>query len=166
MKYKNNFEKDDVILEIYQKNELNSEQLQFIVENCTSYLNISSSLIKQLMKDNNKGLLEILFKNHLKFFDNEFILNLLKHYKSQTSITNIELSTLINNYKYKLSTELGENFEHYDSSYYLFNACKNGNETAVIFLLEHGANMTIKDKDNRIPLAWACESGNLHLVNI
>ena len=118
------------------------------------------------MKDNNKGLLEILFKNHLKFFDNEFILNLLKHYKSQTSITNIELSTLINNYKYKLSTELGENFEHYDSSYYLFNACKNGNETAVIFLLEHGANMTIKDKDNRIPLAWACESGNLHLVNI
>jgi len=24
--------------------------------------------------------------------------------------------------------------------------------------------MTIKDKDNRIALAWACESGNLHLV--
>jgi len=24
--------------------------------------------------------------------------------------------------------------------------------------------MTIKDKDNRIALAWACESGNFHLV--
>ena len=111
-KYKNNFEKDDVVLEIYQKNELNSERLQFIVENCTTYLNISSSLIKQLMKDNNKGLLEILFKNHLKFFDNEFILNLLNHYKNQTSITNTELSTLIDNDKYKLSSELGEIFDH------------------------------------------------------
>ena len=24
--------------------------------------------------------------------------------------------------------------------------------------------MMIKDKDNRIALSWACESGNLHLV--
>ena len=53
-----------------KKIELNSERLQFIVKNCTKYLNISSSLIKQLMKDNNKELLEILFKNHLNFFDN------------------------------------------------------------------------------------------------
>jgi len=75
-------------------------------------LNISSSLIKQLMKDNNKGLLEILFKNHLNFFDNELILNLLNHYENQMSITNTELSTLINNDKYKLSSELGEIFDH------------------------------------------------------
>ena len=69
----------------------------------------------------------------MKFFDNELILNLLNHYESQTSITNTELFTLINNDKYKLSTELGEYFYHYDSSYYLFNDYKSGNENAVIF---------------------------------
>ena len=99
------------------------------------------------MKDNNKELLEILFKSHLKFFDNEFILYLLKRHKNQMSITDSLLSTLINNDKYKISTILDENFEHYDSSYYLFNACESGNEVAVKFLLEHGADMTVKDKD-------------------
>jgi len=79
---KNNIEKV-MVYEIYNKNKLNSERLQFIIKNCTTYLNISSSLIKKLMKDNNKELLEILFKNHLKFFDNEFILNLLKYYESK-----------------------------------------------------------------------------------
>jgi len=162
-KYKDTVEKD-VVLGIYKKNELNSERLQFIVKNCTKYLNISSSLIKQLMKDNNRKLLEILFKNHLKFFDKEIILNLIIHYGNKIPITDFELYFLINNNKYKLSTELDNNFEHYNSSYYLFNACKSGNETAVKFLLQHGADLTIKDKDNRIALAWACESGNLHLV--
>jgi len=116
------------------------------------------------MKTNNKELLEILFKNHLKFFDNKVILNLLKYYENKTIITDSELSSLINNNKYKISKELGKNFEHYDSSYYLFNACESGNETAVRFLLEHGADMTIRDKDNRIALARTCNSGNLDLV--
>jgi len=43
---KNNIEKD-IVYEMYNKNELNSERLQFILENCTSYLNISS-LIKKI----------------------------------------------------------------------------------------------------------------------
>jgi len=60
---KSNIEKD-IVYEIYKKHELNSERLQFIIENCVTCLNISSSLIKQLMKDNSKELLEILFKNH------------------------------------------------------------------------------------------------------
>jgi len=70
---------NDIVYEMYNINELNSERFQFIIENCTVYLNITSSLIKKLMKDNNKELLEILFKNHLKFFDNKYILNLLKY---------------------------------------------------------------------------------------
>ena len=44
-------------------------------------------------------------------------------------------------------------YDRYDSSYYLFNACESGNEAAVKFLLKHGANLKIKDKDNRIALA-------------
>ena len=67
---------NDIVYEIYNKNELNSDRFQFIIYNCTSYLHISSSFIKKLMKDNNKELLEILFNNHFKFFDNEFILYL------------------------------------------------------------------------------------------
>jgi len=31
-------------------------------------------------------------------------------------------------------------------------------------LLEHGADISITDKDNRIALCKACESGNLELV--
>jgi len=159
-----NIEKD-IVYEMYNKNELSSERFQFIVENCTAYLNISSSLIKKLIKDNNEDLLEILFKNHFKFFDNNFILNLLKYYERKKPVPNSELYTQINDDKYKISTtELNKYFDRYDSSYYLFKACKNGNEGAVKFLLEHGADMTIKDKDNRLALAWACESGNLHLV--
>jgi len=149
---KNDIEKD-IVYEIYNKNELNSERLQFIIENCTEYLNISSSLIKVLMKNNNKELLEILFKNYLKFFSNEFILNLLKYYESKKPMSDFELYPEINNNKYKISTELDENFNYFDSSYYLFNACKSGNEVVVKFLLEHGADLTIKDKDNRIALA-------------
>jgi len=160
---KNNIEKD-IVYEIYNSNELNSERLLYIIENCSSCLDISSYLIKKLMKDNNKELLEILFKNQLKFFDNEFILKLLKDYESKTLVSNSELYTNINNDKYKILTELNEYYNRYDSSYYLFNACKSGNEVAVKFLLKHGADLTIKDKNNRIALARACESGNLHLV--
>ena len=57
----------DIVYEMYIKNKLNSERFQFIIENCTSYINVSSFLIKKLMKDNNKDLLEILFKYHIKF---------------------------------------------------------------------------------------------------
>jgi len=160
---KNNI-KYDIVYEIYNKNELNSERLQFIIETCTAYLNISSSLIKKLMKNNDKELLEILFNSHLKFFDVEFILNLLKYYGNKTPISDTELYSLINNDKYKISTEWNENFNRYHSSYYLFNACKSGNAAAVKFLLEHGADLKIKDKNNSIALASACNSGNLQLV--
>jgi len=116
------------------------------------------------MKDNNKELLEMLFDNYLKCYDNSFIINFLNYYENKIPISNSNLNTLINKDKYKISTKLNEDFTRYDSSYYLFNACKSGNETAVKFLLEHGANITIKDKDNRLALARACESGNLDLV--
>jgi len=43
------------------------------------------------MKDNNKKLLETIFKKHLKFFDNEFIMNLLVHYKNKLPILNQNL---------------------------------------------------------------------------
>jgi len=50
----------------------------------------------------------------------------------------------------------------YDSSYYLFNVCKSGNKAAAKFLLEHGANINIKNLEGeglvplqKIPIAKA-----------
>jgi len=160
--FKNNIE-NDIAYEMYNENKLNCERLQFIINNCTAYFNISFSLINKLMKDNNIELLEILFKNHLKFFDNDFIINILNYYKNKIPISNSDLYNKINNDKYKISTILNRDY-YYDSSSYLFNACESGNEVAVKFLLEHDADIMIKDNKNNITLSKACESGNLHLV--
>jgi len=44
---KNKNEKDiDIVYRMYNNYQLNNERLLFIIENCTSYLNISSCLIK------------------------------------------------------------------------------------------------------------------------
>ena len=51
-KYKDNVE-NDIIFEMHDKNELNLERLQLILENCNAYQKISS-FIKQLMKINNR----------------------------------------------------------------------------------------------------------------
>jgi len=55
--------KKDIIFELYNRNQLNSERLQFALENCALYLNISSDLIKKLMKNNHKELSEIILKH-------------------------------------------------------------------------------------------------------
>jgi len=57
----NNIEKD-IVYEMYDENKLNCERFQFIKNNCIPYLTISSSLIKKIMIDNNKELLEIFLK--------------------------------------------------------------------------------------------------------
>jgi len=74
----NKFNKNgrDIIYELYDKNKLSEKRLKFIVEKCSSFLNISSSLIKRLIKEDNYKLFSIIIEN-LNFFDNEFILNIL-----------------------------------------------------------------------------------------
>ena len=109
----------DIIMDgMFNENKLNSEQLQIIIEMCAPVLNTISPLIKKLMNDNNKEILELLLKNNLKFFDNEFILTLLKYYERKMSLSDSELYPEISNDKYKISVELDETFDHYDSSYY------------------------------------------------
>ena len=47
--------KRDIIYELYDKNVLlKNRWLKFIIEKYSNYLNISSSLIKRLIKDNNE----------------------------------------------------------------------------------------------------------------
>jgi len=161
---KNNDELD-IVYELFKKFLLNPERFQFIVESCTSYMNISSRFVNELMKNDNKELLEILFKYHLKFFDSEFIINLLINSKNKTPLSDVNLCQQINNNKYKLSTELNyDKIYNYSSSLYLFKACENGNESQVKYLIEHGADINIRIKDNITPFLKACESGNINLV--
>lgn len=82
----NNNNNLDIVLEIYKSNLLTSEGLQFIMEKCSSYLNISNTLLKSLLKDNNLPLVDIVFEN-LKFYDIDIIKNFLVHYKNRIPIS-------------------------------------------------------------------------------
>jgi len=67
------------------------------------------------MKDDNKEILEILFKNHFKFFDKYIIIDFLNYYKNQIPISDAELFIKINNEKYKISTDVNKYYyEFYD----------------------------------------------------
>jgi len=73
------------------QNILKSERLKFLIKFSILILNTSSFLIKKLMKDNNKEILEILFKYYFRFFDKYIIIDFLNYYKNQIPISNIEL---------------------------------------------------------------------------
>jgi len=154
--------KKDIIYEMYNGKKLNCERLQYIIDNCTPFMNISSPLITKLMEDNNKELLEILLKSHYKFYDKKFIIDSIGYRNSKKLVSKTDLYTEINSDKYKISTDLDEYFNRYDSSYYLFNACKSENRAAVDFLLEH---MKISSEEERVALSEACGSGVSNLIN-
>jgi len=98
-------DKNDIIFELYNNELLTSKRLNFIVNNCTKYFNVSSNLIKKLMKEKETILLDIIF-NHLKFFDNEIILQFLFYYKNKKAISISALNQQISNEKYKISTSI------------------------------------------------------------
>ena len=63
-----------------------SKRLRFLLENFSDNIYSYSFLIKKLLKDNNLELLNIIFENYI-YFCNEFILNLLLHYKNKTVLS-------------------------------------------------------------------------------
>ena len=97
----NKSNKNDIIIEMYNNKLLNSERLQFLIKYCTDYFKVPSKLIKKLIKDENVDLLDIIY-NNLKFFDNEFILQLLIYYKNKKVISTSELNQQISNEKYRI----------------------------------------------------------------
>jgi len=74
------------------------------MEKCTKYLNISSNLIKRLIKDGDIYLLDIIF-NILKFYNNDFILRFLLCYNNRTALSTLDLNQQISNEKFKISIE-------------------------------------------------------------
>ncbi|KAL6598127.1 hypothetical protein U3516DRAFT_481169, partial [Neocallimastix sp. 'constans'] len=91
----------DTLLEIHTRKQLTSERLKFILKNDYDDLKVSSILIKQLIKDNNVQLLDVIF-NNLKYYDNSFILNLLTHYKDKRPLSESVLKNLMSNERYKI----------------------------------------------------------------
>eukprot|EP00833_Pecoramyces_ruminatium_P003345 jgi/Orpsp1_1/1177377/evm.model.c7180000061226.1 len=164
--YNNNINKKDIVLELYNKYLLTPKKLQFITEKCTKYINISSNLIKILLKNNNIKLLDIIF-NFNKFFDNEYIKKLLFLYQKRISISTSDLNKQFEKYKIKISTDdcFLSDFDKPDSVIYLFSTCKNGNENLVKYLIKQGADINKKKKrGGETPFFYACKSGNENLV--
>ena len=146
----------DIIYELYDKNKLSEKRLKFIIEKCSRFLNISSPLIKRLIKEDNYQLFSIIIEN-LNFFDNKFILNiLLFNYKNKIPISNSELKQQISKYKYKYNEKV--NSSRYTCNYYLYNACINKNENMFFFLIRHGVNINKEKEYGETPLFEACNS--------
>jgi len=145
---------EDIVLELYNKNLLTSERLQFIAENCTKYLNLSNSLIKRLLKDDKILLSDIVF-SHIKIYDDEIIKTFLFHYSYKNAMSNSQLTELISNEKYIIPKKNGT---------YLSNACKSENEIIVKFLVEHGADINKEDEKGETQIFYACSKGNEKIV--
>ncbi|KAL6636217.1 ankyrin repeat-containing domain protein [Neocallimastix sp. 'constans'] len=162
----NNESVNDIVYEIYKKGLLTTERLQFIVKN-DNIFKVTSSLLKQLLKDNKLRLLDIIF-NNFKFFDTDCIIKLILIYKNNIPKSTVELNKLINNYS--ISTEKdSENIFYYEhancvSCVYLINACKSGKIGLVKYLIEHGADINKEGINGETPFFYACSSGNENLV--
>jgi len=156
---KNN-NKIDIVLEIYNKNILTYKRLHFITEKCTNYISISSTLIKKLIEKDNTLLLDVIFKN-FKFFDNEFVLCLLTHYKNKLPITKSNFEFQIEKFKFSFN-----NFLHLKYKYhkYLISAFRLRNKSIVKYFVKHGMNMNEKTLNGCTLLHYACEYGNESIV--
>jgi len=185
-------EKIDIPLKIYKNGFLTLKRLDFIIKNCSDILYISSSLIRELIKNNEIQLLRIIFEN-FKFYDNDFIKMLLYQYKNKTSTSVTNLNGIISNKQYRISSNYSiKNFQDYFVSVCeygkvnvvkylndygadvnkkssnnmtpLYCACEKGNEKVVKFLIEHGADVNKENKYNETPLYCACRNGNEKIV--
>jgi len=150
----------DIIYGIYERKLLTSERLQFIVENEIDNFRISSKLIRTLLRDNNVDLLDIIF-GKFKFFDNESIIEFCILHKNGIAISDLVLNEKILNKRYKASL-------HFNGcsnivSKYLINACNEGQEHLVIYLVENGADVNSKC-GSYTPLIAACNKNNEAIV--
>ena len=154
----------DIIFEIYYQDLLTSDRLKFIVETCSPFLNVSSALVKQLLKDDNFELLDIIFKSNI-FFDKESILNLLCFYENKKAISTTNWNQFVE--KYKISTI--KNYDvlynyYYSSRIYLINAFEEEKDNLVKYLIELGMDINITNRMGETLLFNICKNGNLYLA--
>ena len=173
--------KSDVLFELYKENLLNPDLLNYIILQSNYNLEISSLLIKTLIKDNKNDLLDVIFKR-IKIFDFEIIMELLLHYKNREPMSIEYLRHRISRDDYKLSKtnylddaridddysddELDDAFEEvrYSCNTYLYDSCLRGNMRTIRFLIEHGIDINKEDFSGKTALFFACKGGEVSVV--
>ena len=149
-------------MEIYNEKKLTPERLKSLINDNHNDLYISSYLIKLLMKENEVELLKIIFDNS-KFYDNEFIKQLIYQYKYKTLISTKELNQKISNKEYKIIIDYESSYYYSFSSSNTFKI-KNMNKTLIYYLVEHGIDINKDNIFKETPLFYTCKSGNKDLV--
>ena len=165
--------KEDIVLEIYHNKLLTSQRLEIIIKHFDNYLYISNELIKELIKDDSISLLNIVF-TYYRFYDNKLIINiLLYHYKNKNPLATNDLKQLVLDEKYKISTiqiseeenDLENQKDKFNSNLFLNQACQEGKEFIVKFLLKMGTNIEkTSGQEGHTPLYCACSGGHESIV--
>ncbi|KAG4101209.1 hypothetical protein H8356DRAFT_279471 [Neocallimastix lanati (nom. inval.)] len=154
----------DIVYEIFQRNRLDEDRLIFIIENCQNYLNISTKLIKILINYSQIQLLDAIFNNY-KFFDNEFIKNLLYFYKYKNPISTMKLNQLFKKYEFKSFVEESKfNISKFSLIKYLFAACKFGSIYALKYFISLGIDINGINHFGETTLHYACKLENMDIV--
>ncbi|KAL6613021.1 hypothetical protein U3516DRAFT_513458, partial [Neocallimastix sp. 'constans'] len=147
---------NDIVYEIFQRNLLDEDRLIFIIENCSNYLNISTKLIKYLINYSQIQLLDIIF-NNCKFFDNDFIINLLNYYKYKNPISTMKLTQLIKKYEFKPFNEESKYIiSNFSITKYLFAACILGSISAIKYFINLGIDVNGINHYGETSLHYAC----------
>ncbi|KAG4090639.1 hypothetical protein H8356DRAFT_1279457 [Neocallimastix lanati (nom. inval.)] len=151
---------NDIVYEIFQRNLLDENRLIFIIENCQNYLNISTKLIKNLINHNQIQLLDVIFNNY-KFFDNDFIINLLTFYRYKNPISTMKLTQLIKKYEFKsFNKESKFYISNFNIIKYLFAACKFGSLSALKYFINLGIDINGTNYYGETSLHYACKLKN------
>jgi len=125
----NPVKKSDIKSKEYNDNGHTSKRLKTETNNPKNDKFITSSEIKELIKNSNIEKLKHIF-DISKFYDNEFIRHLLFLYKNKISINNLNYE--ISKDKYKIIL----NYVKEDIFYYI----ENRNKILLKYLLEHGVD--------------------------
>jgi len=189
----NNYEKKiNIKSEEYNNNWHTSKRLKTQTNNQENDINITSSEIKELIKNLNLRKLKKFF-NISKFYDNEFIKHLLFLYKNKTPTKNLNYEISKDKYKIILNWDKWDDFSWIDTYiigygninlfklllrhgvdinkiFYedreapLFDACESVNIDLIEFLVENGADINKENNVGETPLFYVCESGNKDLA--
>jgi ankyrin repeat protein len=161
---KNVVKQIDILLELYLHELLTLERLNFVIQH-GKYFNISSNLIKHLIKNGKMDFLDKIFGN-LKFFDNDFIKLILCYlYKNKRPITDSLLRNIISLKKYRIPSSYDPQTNNYQKNFnYLVASCEKGNTAMVSYLIENGADVNKNDIHGNTPLIVACRNRNEGIV--
>ena len=125
----------NIIYEMYKRNNLTPERLEYILKKKNKTIVLPILLIKNLIKKNKIELLNVLFK-YSKIYDSDIILEFCYLRKYKKPISTSELNNKINNEKYKIEIN--------QEGHYLLDACQKNHEHIIKYLVEYGTNVNQK----------------------